>query len=128
MPLDVVGTGPAMDELRAIAGPSVVFHGRADDREMVELMESCRALVLAGTEDFGIVSVEAQAAGKPVVAFAAGGALETVEEGVTGVFFREPSVEALIEAVRRADALARARKRSPPGPGGSRGRRFGSGC
>jgi glycosyltransferase involved in cell wall biosynthesis len=106
IPLDVVGTGPSLAQLRAIAGPSVVFHGRAGDREVVEMMESCRALVLPGTEDFGIVTVEAQAAGKPVVAFAAGGALETIEDGVTGVLFGEPSVEGVIAALARADELS----------------------
>jgi glycosyltransferase involved in cell wall biosynthesis len=106
LPLDVVGTGPALAELRAAAGPSVAFHERAGDGDIVAMMESCRALVVPGTEDFGIVAVEAQAAGKPVVAFAAGGALETVVDGETGVFFREHSVEAVSDAVRRADELA----------------------
>jgi len=106
--LDVVGSGPSLAKLREIAGPSVTFHGVANDREIVEMMESCRALVLAGNEDFGIVAVEAQAAGKPVVAFAAGGALETVEEGVTGVFFHEHSAEAVIDALSRAGALSTA--------------------
>ena len=106
LPLDVVGTGPAIDDLRAAAGPSVTFHGAATDEHIVALMEACRAVVVPGTEDFGIVSVEAQAAGKPVVAFAAGGSLETVEEGVTGVFFHDETADAVLEAVRRADALA----------------------
>jgi glycosyltransferase involved in cell wall biosynthesis len=103
--LDVVGTGPALDDLRAAAGPSVTFHGAATDEQIVELMESCSTVVVPGTEDFGIVSVEAQAAGKPVVAFAAGGSLETVVEGETGVFFREASVKAVLEALRQADEL-----------------------
>jgi glycosyltransferase involved in cell wall biosynthesis len=106
LPLDVVGTGPALAELRSIAGPSVTFHAKVDDHELVEMMESCRALVVPGTEDFGIVAVEAQAAGKPVVAFAAGGALETIEDGVTGVLFHEQSVPAVIDAVEGADALS----------------------
>jgi glycosyltransferase involved in cell wall biosynthesis len=106
LPLDVVGKGLELTRLRAIAGPSVTFHASAGDREIVEMMESCRALVVAGMEDFGIVSVEAQAAGKPVVAFAAGGSLETVEEGLTGVFFHEQTVEATIDALNRADSLS----------------------
>jgi glycosyltransferase involved in cell wall biosynthesis len=105
LPLDVIGTGPQEGELRAMAGPSVTFHGRVDDGDIVEMMESCRALVVAGIEDFGIVSVEAQAAGKPVVAFAAGGSLETVEDGVTGALFYEHSVGALVDALGRTDAL-----------------------
>ncbi len=103
--LDVVGTGPALSQLRSIAGPSVTFHGRTDDQAVVEMMESCRALVLAGAEDFGIAAVEAQAAGKPVVAFASGGALETVEPGVSGVLFHEPSREAVTYALKEADNL-----------------------
>jgi glycosyltransferase involved in cell wall biosynthesis len=105
LPLDVVGTGPSLGELRAIAGPNVTFHGRTDDGRVVEMMESCRALVIPGTEDFGIVAVEAQAAGKPVVAFAAGGSLESVRDGATGVLFGEQRVEAVIDAVERADEL-----------------------
>lgn len=119
LPLDVVGKGPSLAQLRASAGPSVAFHEGADDREIVELMESCRALVVAGTEDFGIVSVEAQAAGKPVVAFAAGGALETIEDGVTGVFFREHSVRAMSDALSKAEELA-----TPPEDIAARAQRF----
>lgn len=103
--LDIVGVGPALEDLRGMAGPSVTFHGRADDATVTELMERCRALCLPGVEDFGIVPVEANAAGKPVVAFAQGGALETQEDGVTGALFNEPTADALLEAVRRADAL-----------------------
>lgn len=105
LPLDVVGSGPQLNSLRASAGPSVEFHDQADDGQIVEMMESCRALVVPGAEDFGIVAVEAQAAGKPVVAFGAGGALETVEEEVTGVFFREQTVEATVAVLNRADAI-----------------------
>ena len=99
--LDVVGVGPALAELEELAGPTVSFHGLLDDDEITELLERCRAVCLPGVEDFGIVPVEANAAGKPVVAFAAGGALETQEEGVTATFFREPTVESLEEAIRR---------------------------
>jgi glycosyltransferase involved in cell wall biosynthesis len=103
--LDVVGSGPSLPDLQALAGPTVTFHGRLDDAAVTELVEGCRALVLPGTEEFGIVAVEANAAGKPVVAFAAGGALETQEEGLTAAFFAEHSVGALLDAIARADAL-----------------------
>jgi glycosyltransferase involved in cell wall biosynthesis len=103
--LDVVGTGPAMEDLRALAGPSVVFHGRLDDSAITELMESCRAFCLPGEEDFGITPVEAHAAGKPVIAYAGGGALETVEDGFSGVFFHSYDVESVLDAVHRCDAL-----------------------
>ena len=103
--LDVVGTGPSLDELRRRAGPTVEFHGHMSDRDVVTMMESCRALCLPGKEDFGITPVEANAAGKPVVAFAAGGALETIEEGVTGAFFTRHDHEDVLDAIRRADAI-----------------------
>jgi glycosyltransferase involved in cell wall biosynthesis len=103
--LDVVGLGPSLDDLRERAGPTVTFHGRLDDAAVAELMEGCRAVCLPGTEDFGIVPVEANAAGKPVVAFADGGALETVQDGVTGAFFAEPTAESLLAAIRRADGI-----------------------
>lgn len=104
--LDVVGDGPALDELRRIAGPSVAFHGRLDDAVITQLMEEARAVCVPGFEDFGIVPVEAQAAGKPVVAFAAGGSLETVKDGVTGALFAEPTIEAVLAALKRCDRLA----------------------
>ena len=103
--LDVVGVGPSMDQLRAIAGPTVEFHGKVDDQAVVELLEGCRALCVAATEDFGIVPVEAIAAGKPVVAYAAGGVLETVVDGVSGALFDSLSEQSLLAAVVRADAI-----------------------
>lgn len=103
--LDIVGDGPAMDGLRRMAGPSVTFHGTLDDRAITELMEGCRALCVAGTEDFGIVTVEAQAAGKPVIAFGAGGALEIIQDGVTGAFLEDHSVQSVLDALRRCDEL-----------------------
>jgi glycosyltransferase involved in cell wall biosynthesis len=103
--LDVVGTGPALADLRRRAGPTVKFHGRVADDDVRELMESCRALCLPGKEDFGITSVEANAAGKPVVALAAGGALETLEDGVTGSLFQRQEPEAVLEAILRSDCI-----------------------
>jgi glycosyltransferase involved in cell wall biosynthesis len=103
--LDVVGDGPCFDRLRARAGKTVTFHGRLDDASVVELMESCSALCLPGVEDFGITPVEAHAAGKPVIAFGAGGALETVDEGFDGVFFHEPEPNAFLEAYERLEEI-----------------------
>jgi glycosyltransferase involved in cell wall biosynthesis len=103
--LDVVGSGPAMADLKERAGSTVTFHASADDATVTELMQSCRAFCLPGVEDFGITAVEAQAAGKPVVAFAAGGALETVEPGLTGVFFRRQTPWGFLRALRDCDAL-----------------------
>jgi glycosyltransferase involved in cell wall biosynthesis len=106
LPLDIVGSGPAFRELSELAGPTVTFHRRLDDAEVTELVEGCRALVLPGAEDFGIVPVEAQAAGKPVVAYAEGGALETVEEGATGAFFHDHGEDSIVAAIRAADELS----------------------
>jgi glycosyltransferase involved in cell wall biosynthesis len=103
--LDVVGTGPALADLVHRGGSTVTFHGAADDTTVTELIQGCRALCLPGIEDFGMTPVEAQAAGKPVVAFGAGGALETVDEGMTGVFFRQHTVQDFLEAVRACDAI-----------------------
>lgn len=103
--LDVVGTGPALEQLRRRAGPTVRFHGRLGDGDVARLMESCRAFCLPGKEDFGIAPVEAHAAGKPVVALAAGGALETVREGVNGAFFARHDADDVLDAIRRCDAL-----------------------
>jgi glycosyltransferase involved in cell wall biosynthesis len=104
--LDVIGDGPALDDLRARAGHTVTFHGRVSDADVARMMESCRAFCLPGKEDFGITPVEAQAAGKPVVAFAAGGALETVIDGETGAFFTSHDHADVLAAIRRADAIS----------------------
>lgn len=101
-PLVVAGSGPDEHRLRAMAGPTVRFVGRVDDGAYLELLAGATALLFPGEEDFGIVPVEAQAAGCPVVALGRGGALDTVSDGETGVFFPEPTAESLrdgIEAV-----------------------------
>ncbi len=103
--LDVVGTGPCLEDLRRRAGPTVHFHGRLPDDDVRSLMQRCRALCIAGQEDFGITSVEANAAGKPVVALAAGGSLETLEEGVTGAFFARHEPDEILAAIRRCDRI-----------------------
>ena len=103
--LDVVGTGPALAALRRLAGPTVEFHGCVSDDDVTALMESCRALCVAAKEDFGITAVEANAAGKPVVALAEGGALETVEAGVTGELFSRHETDEVLSAIRRAEAI-----------------------
>lgn len=103
--LDIVGIGPALDDLRHRAGPSVCFHGRLPDADVTALMQECRALCLPGREDFGITPVEANAAGKPVVALAQGGALETLEESVTASFFHRQSTADVLDAIHRCDAI-----------------------
>jgi glycosyltransferase involved in cell wall biosynthesis len=95
----VVGEGPARKKLEAIAGPTVEFLGHLPDEEVAELMARCRGFLFPGWEDFGIAPVEAQAAGRPVIAYGRGGALETVVDGVTGIFFEEQTVESLLDAL-----------------------------
>ena len=106
LPLKIVGDGRDGAALRSRAGPNVEFLGRVSDAEVVELVQGCRAFLFPGDEDFGIAPVEAQAAGRPVVAFAAGGALDTVIDGETGVLFGEQTVDALASAVRRLETLS----------------------
>jgi glycosyltransferase involved in cell wall biosynthesis len=105
--LVVVGTGPEGARLRALAGPTVSFLGWRTDAEIAKLYARCRALVFPAVEDFGITPLEAAAAGRPTIALARGGALETMvgldapEAAPTAVFFEEQSVDALVEAIVR---------------------------
>jgi glycosyltransferase involved in cell wall biosynthesis len=102
LPLDVIGEGPERRRLERMAGPSVHFLGRRSDDFVQHALARCTALVLPGTEDFGLTPVEAQANGRPPVAFAAGGALETVRDGETGFLFSGETAESLTTAMRRA--------------------------
>lgn len=103
LPLWIAGNGRDRESLEAIAGPNVHFLGRVPDEELGTLLARCRAFVFPGLEDFGIAPVEAMAAGRPVIAYAGGGALDTVVEGVTGTFFHEQTPESLAQAVCRFD-------------------------
>jgi len=103
LPLLVIGEGRDRARLERLAGPSVRFLGRLSDEQAKEYVARCRALIFPGEEDFGITPLEAQAAGRPVIAYAAGGALDTVVEGVTGAFFRQPTVAALAATLRTFD-------------------------
>jgi glycosyltransferase involved in cell wall biosynthesis len=102
VPLRIVGWGPELEQLSALAGNGVEFLGVRTDEEVRELYRSCGAVLLPGEEDFGIVPVEAQACGRPVVAAARGGALETVIDGVTGVLVAGDGPEAFAEGLGRA--------------------------
>jgi glycosyltransferase involved in cell wall biosynthesis len=107
-PLRVIGDGPQYKLLRRMAGPTVEFLGKVSDRELRENLAGCRALLFPGEEDFGIVPVEAQSFGRPVIAYASGGALETVRGSLpdetevkdsTGVFFADQSPASLVKAI-----------------------------
>jgi glycosyltransferase involved in cell wall biosynthesis len=102
VPLKIVGTGPEQTRLQAMAGPTVEFLGWQPDDQIRRLYREARATLLPGIEDFGIVPVEAQACGCPVVALGGGGARETVIDGVTGVLVNEPTPEAFAEGLTTA--------------------------
>jgi glycosyltransferase involved in cell wall biosynthesis len=104
-PLKVAGDGRALAAVRAQAGDGVEFLGKVSELELEGLLEGARALLFPGKEDFGIVPVEAQAAGVPVIAYGVGGAVETVLDGKTGVLFAQQSPAALAEAIERFEAL-----------------------
>jgi glycosyltransferase involved in cell wall biosynthesis len=106
LPLVVVGNGPDARRLHRLAGPTVSFTGRVSDAEVARILAGARALVVTATEEFGIAAVEAQAAGRPVIALNDGGVRETVIEGVTGAFYDRPEPAALAGAVASFDALA----------------------
>jgi glycosyltransferase involved in cell wall biosynthesis len=103
LPLMIAGDGRDREALEALAGPTITLLGYVPDEELPGLYARCRAYVLPGVEDFAITPVQAQAAGRPVVAYGAGGALDTVIEGETGVFFREMTPEALADTIRAFD-------------------------
>lgn len=106
----ISGEGPEEPRLKALAGPTIEFLGRVADADLPSLYANCRALLFASNEDFGIVPVEAQACGRPVIAYAHGGSLETVRvndseaRSDTGVFFPEQTVESLVKAIGRFEA------------------------
>lgn len=106
IPLKIVGTGTETARLRALAGPNIEFLGWRSNAEIRDLYRRCRLLVFPGEEDFGIVPLEAQACGAPVVAFERGGATETIAADETGVFFKEQSIDALLAAVSRGAGRA----------------------
>jgi glycosyltransferase involved in cell wall biosynthesis len=102
LPLKIFGDGRDRSRLERLAGPNVEFLGWVDEPTRRDLFARCRAFVFPGEEDFGITPLEAMAAGRPVIAYGAGGALETVIDGVTGRFFIEPTAAALAAAVAAA--------------------------
>jgi glycosyltransferase involved in cell wall biosynthesis len=106
LPLVVVGDGPELRRLRRLAGPTVSLTGRVSDERVAELLSSARAMVVTAAEEFGIAAVEALASGRPVIALGAGGVLESVREGETGVYYESAEPEALAEAVMAFDPLS----------------------
>ena len=98
----MIGTGPKLARIRKLGGSTVHVHGWQPDSVVRRAMAECTAVVVAGIEDFGLVTVEAQASGRPPVAFAPGGAEEIIEDGTTGFLFHDQSHQAIGEAMLRA--------------------------
>ena len=101
--LKIVGAGIDVARLQKMASPNIEFLGHVPQGRLADLYARCRAVIFPGVEDFGIVPLEANAAGRPVIAYAAAGALETIVDGVTGAFFREQTAASLAQAVRETD-------------------------
>ena len=100
LPLTVIGQGPEHSRLKSMAGPTIIFKSNVSDNDMVKYTSISEAFIFPNEEDFGIVAIEAQASGLPVIAYRAGGALDTVIEGVTGEFFDEQSSASLAKILK----------------------------
>jgi glycosyltransferase involved in cell wall biosynthesis len=105
LPLVIVGTGREESKLRRLAGKNIIFAGRVNEKKLREYYMGAKALIMPQEEDFGIVSVEAQSYGVPVIAYKKGGAIDTVIPGKTGIFFEKQNPEKLIEAVNKFEKM-----------------------
>lgn len=103
--LVVIGTGEEYDALVAIAKENIILLGYQEDDILIKYMQKAKAFVFAAEEDFGIIPVEAQACGTPVIAYGKGGALETVNEGASGLFFEHQNTASLVDAVERFESM-----------------------
>jgi glycosyltransferase involved in cell wall biosynthesis len=103
LPLKIIGRGPEFDRLKKLAGPTIEFLGRVPEEDLPKQYAECRAFVFPQEEDFGIVAIEAMAAGRPLIAYRGGDIVEHLEEGKMGVFFDTQSADAIEEAVRSFD-------------------------
>lgn len=101
LPLKIVGAGSEEKRLKAMSGLTIELTGYLTQEELVRYYKGCRALIFPGIEDFGLAILEAQSFGKPVIAFRGGGAIETIIDGKTGIFFNEQTVESLSKAIER---------------------------
>lgn len=99
LPLTVIGRGPEHEHLQKISGPTITFPQNVTDEQMATYMASAEAFLFAAQDDFGITPIESMAAGTPVIAYKAGGALDYIQEGKTGLFFNEQTVESLSAAI-----------------------------
>jgi len=100
-PLKIIGDGPQRNQLKKLAKSNIEFLGLLTDEKLKNTYAHCRAFIFPQEEDFGIVALEAMSAGRPIIAYRAGGILETVKEGVTGLFFDQQTTECLIETLKK---------------------------
>lgn len=103
--LTIIGSGPDTERLKSLAGPTINFTGRISDAALVKQAQSAKAFLFPNEEDFGISAAEALAAGTPVIAYAKGGALDIVQDGETGVLFKNQTVASLVAAMQKADKM-----------------------
>lgn len=103
--LVVIGEGPEKEKLEKLSNENVTFLGRQPDAVVKKYMSECKALLFPGEEDFGIVPVEAQSCGRPVIAYGKGGVLDSVIDGKTGILFKEQTVESLKEAINKFETM-----------------------
>jgi glycosyltransferase involved in cell wall biosynthesis len=103
--LVVVGTGSELAKLQKLAGENIQFLGRVSEEALEDAYGNAKALIFPQLEDFGIVPLEAMGSGTPVLAFGEGGALETVKDGISGLFFKEQSVDSIMDCVKRFEAM-----------------------
>lgn len=106
LPLKIIGKGPEMKKLKKMANWNIEFLGELAGEKLKEYYQNCQALIFPQEEDFGIVALEAMSCGKPIIAYRGGGALESVLEGKTGIFFNEQNTDSLVEAVKEFCLLA----------------------
>lgn len=105
LPLKVIGEGPEKKRLKKLAGRNIEFLGFLEDESLKKYYTECKALIFPQEEDFGIVPLEAMASGRPIIAYKAGGALETIVDGKTGVFFEKQEKQFLLDAISRFDKI-----------------------
>jgi len=105
-PLVIVGTGRLENKLKKLAGKNIRFVGKVNEKELIKYYQNAKALIMPQEEDFGIVAVEAQSLGIPVIAYKKGGALDTITNGKTGIFFEKQTVKSLMQAVKKFDKMS----------------------
>lgn len=105
LPLVIIGDGPERERLEKLANDNIKFLGRESDEVIKEYYSKCRAFIFPGEEDFGITPLEAQASGRPVIAYGKGGVLETVVDKVTGIFFYEQRCNSLVNAIKEFESI-----------------------